>query len=141
MFLRRLLFTLALGSAVGAAAVAPAAPRDAARIARGKYLVEQVGMCADCHTPRGEHGEFDRSKWLQGAALEFEPKHPIPGFAGFAPGIASLPGWTDAEAITLLSTGAMPNGKPLAPPMPQYKMTREDAAAVVAYLRSLKAGS
>lgn len=135
---RTILTTIALAVALGGAVLAPASSRDSARIARGKYLVEQVGMCADCHSPRGEGGELDRTKWLQGAPLGFEPKQPIPGWSGYAPGIAGLPGWTDAESITLFSTGLTSGGKPLAPPMPRYTMTRADAAAVVAYLRSLK---
>jgi mono/diheme cytochrome c family protein len=138
--LERLSAAAALLCAAAAASLAPAAPRNAAQIARGKYLVEQVAMCADCHTPRGERGAFDRSKWLQGAALGFAPKEPIPGFSGYAPGIAGLSGWNDAEAVKVLSTGLTAGGKPLAPPMPQYKMTRADAAAVVAYLKSLPTG-
>ena len=35
-------------------------------------------------------------------------------------------------------TGLAPNGQPARPPMPQYKMNRADAEAVVAYLESLK---
>jgi len=29
-----------------------------AQIEHGKYLVERVGMCGDCHSPRNERGEF-----------------------------------------------------------------------------------
>lgn len=36
-----------------------------AKVARGKYLVESIGACADCHTPRNEKGEFVKQQWLQ----------------------------------------------------------------------------
>jgi hypothetical protein len=49
----------------------------------------------------------------------------------------TLPG-TDAEMITLLTRGVWKTGKPLRPPMPRFQMTRTDAEAVVAYLKSVK---
>ncbi len=122
----------------GAAVLLPApAPQDP-KIARGRYLVERVAMCVDCHTPRNERGEFDRGRWLRGAKLEFQPARPMPVWAGYAPDLAGLPGLTDVEAVRLLTTGLLPAGKPPDPPMPGYKMSQADAAAVVAYLRSLK---
>jgi mono/diheme cytochrome c family protein len=114
-------------------------PASPSQIARGKYLVEQVAMCIDCHSPRNERGEFIKEKWLQGGPLDLRPIHPIPNFADTAPSIVGVPpGWTEAEMIRLLETGIAPTGKPLKPPMPQYRMSRADAAAVVAYLKSLK---
>ncbi len=109
------------------------------RIARGKYLVEQAAMCVDCHSPRNERGEFIRERWLQGAPLDFAPIHPIPDWADHAPSLVGLPpGWTEAETIKTLETGIAPTGKMLRPPMPQYRMSRADASAIVAYLKSLK---
>jgi len=124
-----------LGLVVFLAPLSPAATRG--QIARGKYLVEQVGMCADCHSPRDEKGAFVRERWLRGSKLDFQPVHPIPNFATEAPEIAGLPDWNDADAVKLLSTGLAPGGQPLRPPMPMYKLTVADARAVVAYLRSL----
>src|SRR5262245_30355837 len=34
--------------------------------ARGKYLVESLGACGDCHTPRKPDGSIDTSKHLAG---------------------------------------------------------------------------
>jgi mono/diheme cytochrome c family protein len=111
----------------------------ASQIRRGQYIVERVGMCADCHTPRTETGEFNRSLWLQGNALDFRPMHPIPGFALVAPQIAGLPTLpTDELAIRFLETGTNAAGKLSAPPMPRLRLEHEDAVAVTAYLRSLK---
>ena len=108
------------------------------KVQRGKYLVEQVGMCADCHTPRDQKGEFLKQNWLQGSAIHFTPVHPMP-FAAVAPAIAGLPTYaTDDQAIKFLEAGITASGKPALPPMPQYRFNHEDATAVVAYLRSLK---
>jgi mono/diheme cytochrome c family protein len=55
--------------------------------ARGQYIVERVGMCADCHTPRDEKGELIHSKALQGFEIGSKPIHPRP-WAEYAPPIA-----------------------------------------------------
>ena len=107
------------------------------KVTRGKYLVERVAMCADCHSARNEKGEFIQARWLQGAKLDFAPTHPMPAWADYSPGIAGLPGFTEAQAIRFLETGMAPNGGAARPPMPPYKMNRADAEAVVAYLKSL----
>lgn len=114
-----------------------AQPAPDAQVQRGKYLVENVAMCADCHTPRDDKGQFDRSQWLQGNLLDFKPDHPMP-FAAVAPPIAGLPGFTDEKAVTFLETGIDAAGKPAMAPMPQFRFNHDDAVAVVAYLRSLK---
>jgi hypothetical protein len=54
-----------------------------------------------------------------------------------APRLAQSPPGTDAEIVKLLSTGIWSDGKPLRPPMPQFRMSESDAAAVVAYLKSM----
>jgi hypothetical protein len=62
---------------------------------------------------------------------------PNPNWAEYTPPLAGFPGFTDEQAITFLTTGKDASGQPAAPPMPQYRMNREDAAAVLAYLKSL----
>ena len=54
-----------------------------------------------------------------------------------APRLAGAPPGTDAEMVTLLTTGIWNDGKYLRPPMPQFRLSRQDAEAVVAYLKSL----
>jgi len=54
-----------------------------------------------------------------------------------APKIAGLPGWTADDAVRLLETGRSAKGYVPRPPMPPFRMTSEDAAAVVAYLQAL----
>jgi mono/diheme cytochrome c family protein len=124
-------------AAAGAGSLYPAAAAPASNVERGRYLVEQVGMCGDCHTPHDEKGEPIRAKLLQGASLPFKPAVPMPVWADTAPNIAGLPGWEDPAAVKYLMTGLAHNGSPARPPMPRYRFSQEDAAAVVAYLRSV----
>lgn len=129
---------LLFGAAMIVSAQDKTVTANAGQLNRGRYLVEQVGMCADCHTPRNQRGEFIKEKWLAGAPLDFAPSVPIPGWVGVAPGIAGLPGWNEQDAIQYMSTGKSMNGRTTGPPMPRYRLARADAAAVVAYLKSLQ---
>jgi hypothetical protein len=110
---------------------------SAAAIAHGKYLVENVGMCNDCHTPHDEKGEPIKEQWLQGATLPFKPLVAMPVWADKTPAIAGLPGWEKDAAVKFLITGVAYNGLPGRPPMPQYRFNQTDAEAIVAYLKSL----
>jgi mono/diheme cytochrome c family protein len=109
--------------------------------ARGKYIVEDLSRCGQCHTPRDDKGNPDRSRWLQGAAVWLKSAEPVGDWPLQAPRIGgALPG-TDEEMVKLLTTGVWNTGKYLRPPMPQFRMTREDAEAVIAYLKSVQPGS
>ncbi|HVB85687.1 MAG TPA: cytochrome C [Candidatus Dormibacteraeota bacterium] len=116
---------------------APAATANQSQVDRGKYLVENVGMCEECHTPRYSNGDLDESRRLQGAAIWIVPVHNMTNWAMRAPALAGLPGFTDAEAETVLEQGIGPNGLPIQPPMHIYHMNAADAQAIVSYLRSL----
>jgi mono/diheme cytochrome c family protein len=106
-------------------------------VARGKYLVEGVAMCGECHTPRDENGNLDRSRWLQGAPIVWlSPKHD-PNWPLSAPRIGGTPPANDADMVKLLTTGIWTTGDRLRLPMPRFRMDRSDAEAVVAYLKSL----
>lgn len=109
-----------------------------AQVSHGRYIVEHVGMCGDCHTPRDEKGVPIVARALRGAPLGMRPIHPMP-FATRAPSIAGLPqNWTAAQTASFLQTGKRPNGSSPRPPMPHYRLSKQDAWAVVDYLRSLK---
>ena len=116
----------------------PAKTTSSAQIQRGKYLVTGIAGCGDCHTPMNEKGEPVAGQRLKGATLTFGPLVPFPAWAKTTPDIAGLEGWDNKTAIELLMTGKGPGGQPPRPPMPQYHMNSADAAAVVAYLKSLE---
>jgi len=107
-------------------------------ISRGKYLVERVAMCVQCHTPRNQTGELLETRYLQGGPV---PVSAPPNFridwAYKSPAIAGLPGYTIQDGIKLLTEGITPDGRVPKAPMPKFRLTRADAEAVVTYLKSL----
>jgi mono/diheme cytochrome c family protein len=106
---------------------------------RGKYFAEQVAMCVQCHTPRDATGRLLRDKYLGGAPVPVEsPPYTKTKWAMRAPAIAGLPGYTSEQGIRLLTEGITANGRRPDPPMPPFRFTRADAAAIVAYLKSLQ---
>jgi mono/diheme cytochrome c family protein len=111
---------------------------EQALVERGKYIVEGVAMCERCHTQRDERGNPDRARWLMGGPTQTRPTYPSPAWAIREPRIAGSPPGTDAEIIRLLTTGISRTGRPPNPPMPPFRMTRQDAEAVLAYLKSLR---
>jgi mono/diheme cytochrome c family protein len=114
-----------------------AAPAEPGAIERGKYLVENVAMCEECHTPRDADGNIDESRRLQGAAIWIVPVHPMTNWANRAPALAGFEGFTEQQGEDILERGVGPNGLPIQPPMHIYHMSHADAQAVIAYLRSL----
>jgi mono/diheme cytochrome c family protein len=109
------------------------------QVARGKYLVEHVAMCVECHTPRDEHGTLLRDRYLEGAPIPLKsPPYPRMKWAIMAPVIAGLPGYTEEEGVRLLMKGVTRDGRTPDPPMPAFRLNRADAEAIVAYLRSLR---
>jgi mono/diheme cytochrome c family protein len=117
-----------------------AAATPSADVARGKYLVESVAMCVQCHTPRNEDGTLDRSRLLQGAPVIWAPANGDPNWPLTAPRIGGTPPAGDADMIKLLTTGVWITGQPLRLPMMPFRMNEADARAVIAYLKSVTAG-
>ncbi|HUB02181.1 MAG TPA: cytochrome c [Terriglobales bacterium] len=107
-----------------------------ADVARGKYLVESVAMCGQCHTPRDENGVLVRSQWLQGGAVPFMPAQARANWPLLAPRIGGMPPASDADMIKLLTTGIWTNGQQLRFPMMPFRMNDADAKAVIAYLKT-----
>jgi mono/diheme cytochrome c family protein len=107
------------------------------RVARGAYIVEDVAHCDRCHTPVNKFGDRDQSRWLMGGPLSIRPTFASPDWAIVAPRLAGAPPGTDEEFVRLLMTGISRTGRRPRPPMPQFRMTYQDAEAVLAYLKSL----
>lgn len=107
-------------------------------VARGKYIVEDVAMCGTCHTPRLQDGELDRTRWLAGGPVPYLPAYQASDWPLLEPRIGGTPPANDAGMITLLMTAVWTDGKPLRDPMPKFHMSRADAEAVLAYLKSLR---
>ena len=110
-------------------------------MARGKYLVEEVAKCQDCHTPKMDNGNYIKSSWMKGAAIAVMPAAPVAGWHAAAPDItpnsALWKRWGDEAMVTFLETGKTPRGGAAGPPMPTYTLKHDDAVAVVAFLKTL----
>ncbi len=104
---------------------------------RGRYLANSVAMCVQCHSPRSEDGVLLRDQLFQGAPVPVEGPPFDTNWAVRAPAIAGLPGWAEDDAIALLMTGRRPTGEMPRSPMPPFRLDRQDATAIVRYLKSL----
>jgi mono/diheme cytochrome c family protein len=113
-----------------------------AKIARGKYIAEEVARCEECHTPRLLTGELVKAAWFKGATLDYTPVAEMKGWHQKSPDITSTgplwARWGDDGMVAFLETAKNPRGGAAGLPMPAYKMSHEDAVAVVAFLKSLK---
>ncbi|HUE41909.1 MAG TPA: hypothetical protein VMP12_00020 [Candidatus Sulfotelmatobacter sp.] len=125
------------GSAPQAAANRAANDTPNSDIERGRYLVEEVAKCPECHTPRNERGELRQEVWLSGASIWIRPVAPIANWADHAPALAGWPSFTEEQGERILEKGTGPEGEELRPPMHIYHMKHEDAKAIIAYLKSL----
>jgi mono/diheme cytochrome c family protein len=113
------------------------------KVEYGRYLAEEVGKCAECHTPKNEKGELDRSKWMKGKVMEYQPIDTIKDWHKTSPDLTpSGRLWNrwggEPALVKYLMTGLTPKGTMAGPPMPTYKLKREDAEAIVEYLKTLK---
>ena len=108
----------------------------AAGVSRGEYLANSVAMCVQCHSPRDEHGVILAGRKFEGAPMPVRGPSWIDDWCVAAPAIAGLNGFTDEQFIMLLTQGHA--GERPAPkrPMPPFRMNREDAQAILQYLRS-----
>jgi mono/diheme cytochrome c family protein len=110
-----------------------------ARLARGKYLVEGVLACANCHGVRDEKGRVLAEKGMSGGFHLVEPM-----FDAYVPNITTDPEtgigkWTDAQLGKAIREGVRPDGSILSPLMPvEYYRTLsdDDLKAVILYLRA-----
>jgi len=112
-------------------------PNTQVEIERGKYIVEKVAMCPQCHTPRLSDGQLDPNRPLDGASEFFQPPSPNPNWPLQAPRIGGNLPASDQDMVKLLTTGIWTDGKPLRLPMMPFRMSEADAKAVVAYLKTV----
>jgi hypothetical protein len=95
-------------------------------------------MCGECHSTRDLQGNVIAETRFLGGPLPVSAPPFVSDWPTRTPRIARLPGYTDALALRLLTQGAIGrDGNQLRPPMPRFRMSPEDAADVIAFLRSL----
>jgi len=106
-------------------------------VEHGRYLAERVAMCVECHSTRDAQGNVIAGEQYLGGNIPFAPPW-ANDWAARAPRNRGLPGYDDKMALRLLTEGAIGrDGRQLRPPMPRFYMSRQDAADVIAFLRSL----
>jgi mono/diheme cytochrome c family protein len=139
MFLIMSIFFLGKGASVAIAAESTSKPSPAQEpVNRGRYLVDNVAMCIQCHTPRDENGQLLLNSYLQGAPVPVKAPPNAKNWALRAPAIAGLPGYHKKQALRLLTQGITADGRTPNPPMPPFRFSRTDAEAIATYLESLR---
>ncbi len=110
-------------------------PLDDPALLRGRTLVEALGHCGECHTPRNAVGGLQYDKWLAGAA--------DPSGEGRVPAIHALE-WSAKDIAYYLESGFTPDYDSAGGHMVNVienmsKLPPEDRAAIAAYLKALGA--
>jgi mono/diheme cytochrome c family protein len=112
-----------------------------APLERGKYLVEGVLTCGNCHTPRGPKGVLDTANRHAGGPQVWETHEYKVRPSNITPDKDSgIGGWTGEQLKAGIRDGKRPNGQQMSPQMPYgfYKIfTPTDLDAVVAYVQSI----
>ncbi|MGD2130691.1 MAG: cytochrome c [Lysobacterales bacterium] len=109
-------------------------------VERGRYIVEVIGACGNCHTPQGPDGPNMSMHLAGGNPIDMPGMHAVPRniTQDKETGIGS---WTDEQIIHAIREGVRPDGRVLGPPMPfgMYRQISDnDVKAIVAYLRTVK---
>jgi mono/diheme cytochrome c family protein len=134
-FMRGRIKFAALAALLGAGAAASAD----ARLDRGRYLVESIAGCGNCHTPQGPNGPLPGKTLAGGQAVQ--DSHFTATSANITPDTETGIGkWTEAQIVVAIREGRRPDGSLIGPPMPfgQYRsLSDNDVAAIAAYLRTV----
>ena len=105
---------------------------------RGRYLVEGLGHCAECHSGRNALGGIEASRRFAGAP-DLEGKGIVPNITPDASGLAA---WSAKDIAELLKSGFTPEydsvgGTMAAVVKNTSQLSDEDRAAMAEYLKSL----
>ncbi|AYM98564.1 cytochrome c [Acidovorax sp. 1608163] len=135
----RALFFAPGAPAAQAASATTATTTSAPDYQRGAYLVNGLGHCAACHTPRNAMGATRDGQALAGGLI------PVQNWLAPAltdPAQAGVQAWSEADVVALLQTGVAPHGSVIGPMAEVvYRSTQylsdADARAMAVYLRAL----
>ncbi|MBV1866386.1 MAG: cytochrome c [Marinosulfonomonas sp.] len=104
---------------------------------RGRYLVEALGHCGECHTPRNLLGAVQSSRWMAGA--------PNPSGKGTIPNITPAKlDWSEQDLLYYFSSGFTPDFDTAGGHMTDVienlsQMSEADLKAITAYIKALPA--
>jgi mono/diheme cytochrome c family protein len=122
--------------------------RTPARLARGRYLVNDLAHCLMCHSETDcLHNNCQPVAGMEGAGKVISPLESgfQPPYRLVAPNITPDPktgagAWTDAQFVRALREGIGHDGRALFPMMPYGSfrvLTDEDLASIIVYIRSI----
>jgi mono/diheme cytochrome c family protein len=107
-------------------------------LARGRYLVEALMACDNCHTPRGPDG-YEMSLRFSGGTQVFSEKDYTVRGSNISPDqLTGIGAWSDTQIRAAIIEGVGPTGR-LAPVMPSesYRvLTPQDLEAIIDFLRA-----
>lgn len=109
-------------------------------VERGRELVEGLGHCGECHTPRDPFGGLLQDRWLAGAASP-DGQGRIPNIT---PGGENIASWTVSDIAYYLESGFTPEFDTVGGTMVAVQeniahLTSADREAIAAYLKSVPA--
>ncbi len=113
-------------------------PKRTPALNRGAYLVQALGHCGECHSPRNFLGGAKRDRFLAGTAKGVDGKTGAPNLTP-----TRLKKWSDVELRDFLQSGLTPDGDIVGETMGEViqnttgQLTPADLSALIAYLRSL----
>jgi mono/diheme cytochrome c family protein len=107
------------------------------KVKRGQYLVEGLGHCGECHTPRDSLGGFLKDQWLAGAPNP-EGRGRIPNIT---PGSQAVGSWSAGDIASYLETGFTPDFDSVGGSMVDVQkniahLPASDRDAIAAYLKA-----
>jgi mono/diheme cytochrome c family protein len=128
---------------IAALAVAAGTATAQTPVERGRYLVEGILTCGNCHSPRGPGGVIDAARLYAGGPQTWDtPEYTVKGSNITPDKQTGIGGWSAADVKRVLSEGKRPNGQQVSPQMPYafYKIfAPADLDAVAAYLLQVPA--
>ena len=117
-------------------------PGGSPQTQRGRYLVEQLGHCGTCHTPRNALMGEKTSRFLGGGEVGgWHARNITPD------PVAGIGAWTEDEIVAYQKHGFVPGKSVAAGPMAEAVehslryLTDDDLRAIAAYLKTVPAVS
>jgi mono/diheme cytochrome c family protein len=114
-------------------------PSQPPALARGAYLVNGPGHCAECHSPRNVLGGIVAGQRFAGG-----PDPEAKSEDGWVPNITQkgIGDWSEKDIAYMLETGDTPDGDSVGGSMAQVvkniaQLSADDRAAIAAYVKSL----
>jgi mono/diheme cytochrome c family protein len=111
-------------------------PKQSAQWNRGAYLVQALGHCDQCHTPRNPAQGLRTNRELTGAEIE---GWYAPNISGDA--LSKLRGWSEQDLSRFFKTGSMPGNTKATGPMQEVvheslsHLSDPDLRAMAVYLK------